>query len=117
MAEGRKREGFQVAPGDPLADAHAAVSAWVEEVTIGPNVFSEDYGLKSRPSGRALLESKPERSRWLVLAAIDQLQRWFRVLEAIRSGLDGPGLDAPPDGNMLGRQRQAETALNALMRR
>jgi hypothetical protein len=103
-----KFEAFTFSPDDPMADEHAAVSAWVEEAfaSLGEQAIYRDGDLKALPSGKALLDGKPERSRRYVRAAVAQACHWERLGEK-------PGTGNP----IWGRRRQVVLAIGALLRR
>ena len=70
MAKSPKLEPFVFAPDDPLALEHAAVSEWIEEAvaSLDEHQYYQDVDLKSLPSGKRLLDAKPEQARRYVLA-------------------------------------------------
>lgn len=74
MATQTQLEPFVVSPDDPLADAHAAVAAWIEE--RGGRALDDDINLKKLPSGQKLLKAKPAEQRRYVLAALVQADYW-----------------------------------------
>jgi hypothetical protein len=124
MAKTRAFEGFTFAPGDPLAGEHATVSACVEEAvaSLRGQDYYRDADLKTLPSGKAVLDGKPEQARRYVLAAVAQAGYWDRLAERIRSrGADDFEHDDPrgqPDWRPVwGRRRQAVAVIGALMRR
>lgn len=67
-------DAFVVSPDDPLADAHAAVAAWIEE--RGGRAIDDDINLKKLQSGQKLLKAKPAEQRRYVLAALVQADYW-----------------------------------------
>ncbi|MHB1836734.1 MAG: DUF4132 domain-containing protein, partial [Solirubrobacteraceae bacterium] len=115
---------FTFAPDDPLAEEHAAVLAWVEEVlgTLPANRLYEDVELKTLPSGRRLLEASPDQARRYVLAAIAQAKYWDGQLDAIRNQASNE-LDRinahwhPGFALTWGHRRQTAAVIFALMRR
>ncbi len=109
MAESHELERFEIAPDDPLADEHAAVSAWVEEAfgSLGEHNPFVDVELKKFPSGRRLLDGKPEQSRRYLLAAVEQVRHWERQAKRICFVW----------GRVDGRRRHAAGVVAALMRR
>jgi len=121
-----KIEGFPIAEGDPLAEEHLAVSAWVEEaitaLSATANGLIQDLDLKTFPSGQALLDGKAERSRRLVLAAVAQIRHWAELTRRLREETAG-SIRAGREQEALGwqeawgRRRQAWAVVNALMRR
>ncbi len=124
MAKATDITAFTIPDGDPLADEHAAVAAWVEDAigSLSEHEYYRDVELKSHPSGLRLLEGKPEQSRRFVLAAVAQLGHWDQQTERIRAQgtNDFDRMNAhhlPGWGPAWGRRRQAQAVLNALMRR
>jgi Domain of unknown function (DUF4132) len=86
LAKRPEFEAFTCSPDDPLAIAHQAVSAWVEDAlaSIGQHGHWWQVDLKSLPSGRRLLDGQPGQSRRFVLAAIVQSRHWAGQIERIR---------------------------------
>jgi hypothetical protein len=117
-------ESFAIDPGDPLAEEHAAVAAWVEDAagSLGSQRYYLDVDLKSLPSGKRLLDGTPEQSRRFVLAAVAQARHWDLRAEQLR---DAAADDAersavhrlPGWAVVWGRRRQAVAVLSALLRR
>jgi hypothetical protein len=117
-------EAFQIAPDDPLAEEHAAVSSWVEEAFGSLSKFNpyQDVDLKSFPSGQRLLGAKPDPARRYVLAAVEQVRHWDRLADRIRAQAKSEieRINAhflPGWGPVEGRRRQAAGVIVALMRR
>jgi hypothetical protein len=116
-------EGFPIADDDPLADAHRAVAAWVEEAaaSLGDHQYYREADLKSLASGKALLNAKPEQARRYVVAAVVQTRYWDEQTELARAQSENKtGLISHLDPQWTqpwGRRRQAEAAARALMRR
>lgn len=112
MAKRAKGEGFSYAPDDPLAEEHAAVSAWVEEAMASqrPGESYEEVELKSLPAGRKLLEGDADRSRRYALAAVAQAHHWDDAVA--KHGDRGAGWELAWE-----RRRKAVAVLNALLRR
>ena len=101
MAESPELERFEIAPDDPLADEHAAVSAWVEEAfgSLSEHNPFVDVELKTFPSGRRLLDGKPEQSRRYLLAAVEQVRHWERqARHGSASSRGRDGREAPARG-------------------
>jgi hypothetical protein len=115
---------FPIPYDDPLADAHAAVSAWVEEA-VGSLPARESYrdvDMKGLPSGKTLLAGKPEQSRRYVLAAVAQARHWDALGEQVRAGakteIERVNAHRLPDWDQVwGRRRQATAVAAALLRR
>lgn len=68
---------YAVPADDPLAAAHEAVAAWVDDA-IQSGVG--DLELRALPSGRRLLDADPTQACRTVLAAVAQMQHWNRVI-------------------------------------
>ena len=93
----------------PWRTEHAAVSAWVEEAfgSLGEHNPFVDVELKKFPSGRRLLDGKPEQSRRYLLAAVEQVRHWERQAKRICFVW----------GRVDGERRHAAGVVAALMRR
>ena len=115
MAQSLEPEGYTAPRGDPLAAEHATVAAWIEDAvaSLGERC-NQEVDLKTLPSGKKLLDAKPEQARRYVHAAVAQVRHWDEKAEQIRTQDDPrrPGWD-----QVWGRRRNAEVALGALMRR
>lgn len=115
---------FTFAPDDPLAEEHAAVLAWVEEVlgTLPENRLYEDVELKILTSGRRLLDASADQARRYVLAATAQAKYWDQQLDAIRNqgSNELERINAhwhPGHALIWGHRRQTTAVIFALMRR
>ena len=125
MANSPPFESFAIAPGDPLADAHADVSAWVDEAvgSLGERQYYDDtLDLKDVASGKKLLGAKPNESRRHVLAAIEQVRHWDGLCEQIRAGAANEvqranAVHLPGWGRVDVRREHALAAITALTKR
>jgi len=95
------------ATADHVAAEQAVVDAWVEEA-VQSRLY--DVPLKDLPSGRVLLAGDPRQSCRYVVAAVEQTQRWNRVIAA---GRDDPG--TAHDAYL--RRWHANAVARALLRR
>src|SRR5947209_7862748 len=125
MSKSPKPEGFVVPADDPLAAEHAAVAAWVEDavtsVDPGRHLYF-DVDLKTLPSGKKLLDAKPDQARRYVLAAVAQVRHWdeqaARVRAQATTEVERINVHHLPGwGAVWGPRRQAEAVIDALMRR
>lgn len=115
---------FTYSQDDPLAAAHAAVAAWIEEsyAALGQELYRYEPNLKKLPSGQRLLEGDAEQSRRYVMAGIVQARYWDESARDVRSQGETeadranphfrPGWDAT-----WGRRRLAVSTLRTLMKR
>ncbi|MEZ5942014.1 MAG: DUF4132 domain-containing protein [Planctomycetaceae bacterium] len=108
---------FSFAKGDPLAEEHVAVGAWVEEAcTRWPNYWN--FQLKSIESGQVLLSANgPEALRY-VLTAIVQSKHWDQLVDRHRQRQgDGPLIQTPEWRSVWHRSIAVTEVIKTLMRR
>lgn len=118
-----KLEPFTYSPDAPLADAHAAVTKWVEQATkyIGDRWY-EDVPLKLLDSGKPLFEADPQQARRYVLAAVVQTEHYDRLADKVRDQADtySQRINAhhlPGWSQVWPRRQQAAAVVSNLMRR
>ena len=100
---------------DPLAAEHAAVAAWIEDAvaSLDEHRYYQDVDLKTLPSGKKLLDAKPEQARRYVLAAVAQVRHWDEQAARVRAlgATEQERINAhhlPGWGQAWGRRRKAE---------
>jgi hypothetical protein len=120
----QKVKEFEVPAGDPLADEHAAVTAWIgaARAAFAEQKYYDDLDLKSLPSGRLILESSAEQARRYLLAALAQLRHWDSQADAVcdesNSMLNVLNPQFVPLWDRAATKRhQAEKVIGALLRR
>ena len=90
---------FAYSADDPLSPEHVLIGEWVREASAARPAgrYYETVELKKLPSGRAVLASSPERSRLLVLAAVQQAQFWRETEKKLgeRGAREGMGGNPP----------------------
>ncbi len=103
---------FAIPPADPLADAHAAVAAWVEVGNFAPD------DLKTDPTGLALLAASRRDSCRHVRTAMVQVDHWDQVKQARANDPPrrGFGYSLAHD-QASARSRRARAVCNTLLRR
>jgi hypothetical protein len=115
---------FAPASGDPLTVEHQAVMAWVEDSVQSedPLYWYRDVELKSRSTGQALLDAKPDQAKRYVLAAVAQARHWDQESERVRAQAANDLLREnahllPGWAPVRGRGIRARDVVTALMRR
>src|SRR5688500_12985154 len=115
---------FVPQPGSALDEAHGVVSRWMEESirALDERLWYQDVELKSQPSGRIILEAKPNEARRYVHAAVlqaayyDGLARQFRAQATTDLERSNPHL-RPGWSEIWVRRRRAAEVVSTLMRR
>jgi hypothetical protein len=114
-------EPFMITPDHQRAEAHQAVSSWIEEALAsrGERLWYQHADLKSLPSGQILAAAKPDVAQKYVMAALEQVHHWERAADRLREQADNPtSAHMQPGWNQVwGRRRQAIAAISALMRK
>ncbi|MBN2296309.1 MAG: DUF4132 domain-containing protein [Pirellulales bacterium] len=69
---------FSFSKDDPLAAEHADVAAWGKDAIASFGLKECQYAVdfKKLPSGKKLLDAKPEQARRYVVAAVEQTRHW-----------------------------------------
>ncbi len=117
-------EPFPLDPSDPLADAHAVVSEWVEKSsrdTRNHEVW-QDVPFPEHDSGKVIQAAKGDEAARLVHAAALQVAHWDRAARQVIAGATTDNLRMNPQhlpgwNRVWARRRRATQVITALMRR
>jgi len=119
-----KLNDFTFSPDDPLAAEHADLVAWASEAlsAMVEGQTHDHLKLTSFPSGKKLLDAKPDKARRYVVAAVAQMCHWEREDDALHelrpNGSRRLSIDAIPTQYRLQRLKYpVEAAFGSLIRR
>ena len=99
---------------DHVAGERTAVAAWVKEAIRSGR---SDIPLKDLPSGRVLLGGDPRKSCRFTVAAVEEMQRWNRVIAAGHDPAPAVGRTIRPEQAPWLSRWLANAVARALLRR